>query len=614
MKHSLLNTINSPEDLRNLPVSQLSTIAVELRQLLLKTVSATGGHLSSGLGAIELTIALHYVFDTPHDLIVWDVGHQTYPHKILTGRRDLMNTIRQTGGLSGFPKRDESDYDTFDTGHSSTSIGAALGMAIASRKQGVERKTIAVIGDGAMTAGMAFEALHHAGSLKEDLIVILNDNDMSISQNVGGLSEYMARALSSRFFVTMREGSKELLNTIPPVAEFAKLTEEHLKGAITPGTLFEELGFTYFGPFDGHNLDVIRRKLETLKTVKGPLLIHLKTTKGKGYANAELDPCAYHGVGKFDPKTGIRPSQQSSQSYTDVFSDWLCDQAAADKRLIGITPAMREGSGLVDFSNQYPDRYFDVAIAEQHAITLAAGMACEGLKPVVAIYSTFLQRGYDQLIHDVILQSLPVLFAIDRAGIVGPDGATHAGLYDLAFLRCLPGMIIMTPSNGDECRKMLSTGFQHNGPAAVRYPKGSASDNPINKTLETIEIGKGLVTRQGEKIAILVFGTLLHTVETAAADINASVVDMRFVKPLDKNLIREIAAQHNYLVTIEEGVLPGGAGSAVNEFILGERIPISVLNLGLDDVIIEQGDRSQLLSDAGLDKQGIVKQIREFTS
>ncbi len=614
MKYPLLKTIDNPADLRKLAASQLNSVATELRNFLLETVAETGGHLASGLGAIELTIALHYVFNTPHDRIVWDVGHQTYPHKILTGRRDLMHTIRKTDGLSGFPKRDESDYDTFDTGHSSTSIGAALGMAIAARQQNIKRKTIAVIGDGAMTGGMAFEALHHAGGLNENIIVILNDNDMSISQNVGGLSEYMARALSSRLFVTMREGGKDLLNTIPPVAELAKMTEEHLKGAITPGNLFEELGFTYFGPFDGHDLDIIRRKFETFKTLQGPLLIHLKTTKGKGYTKAEIDPCTYHGVGTFNPETGVKPSTECSPTYTNIFSDWLCDQAAVDKLLIGITPAMREGSGLVDFSKQYPDRYYDVAIAEQHAITLAAGMACEGLKPVVAIYSTFLQRGYDQLLHDVVLQKLPVLFAIDRAGIVGPDGATHAGLYDLAFMRCLPGIVIMTPSSGSECRKMLSTGFQHNGTVAVRYPKGEIGAEPVEASLNTIEIGKGRIIRQGEKVAILVFGTLLHAAKTAADELNASLVDMRFVKPLDEDLIRQMAKQHDYLVTIEEGVLPGGAGSAVNEFVIKEQLDIPVMNLGLDDVIIEHGGRNYLLHQAGLDAQGILTKITAFIS
>ncbi|HID81863.1 MAG TPA: 1-deoxy-D-xylulose-5-phosphate synthase [Thiotrichales bacterium] len=537
---SLLEQINSPADLRKLSPQQLSTLALELRSFLLDSVSRSGGHLASGLGVVELTIALHYVFQTPNDRLVWDVGHQCYPHKILTGRKNAMASIRQEDGLAGFPKRDESDYDTFGVGHSSTSISAALGMAIASRKKGEKRNAIAVIGDGAMTAGMAFEALNHAGDLGENLLVVLNDNDMSISPNVGGLSNYMARVLSSRLYVTMREGGKQLLKPLPPMQELAKRAEEHMKGMVVPGTLFEELGFHYYGPIDGHNVDLLVKTLKNIQSVSGPKLLHVITRKGKGYERAEEEPVRYHGVSQFDPSIGIQKKNTGVKTYTEVFSDWLCDQAAADERLIGITPAMREGSGLVEFSKRFPKRYFDVAIAEQHALTLAAGMACEGLKPVVAIYSTFLQRAYDQLIHDIALQNLPVLLAIDRAGLVGPDGPTHAGSFDLSFLRCIPNMTIMAPADEAECRQMLSTGFALDGPAAVRYPRGTGPGVATANNLETLAIGKGEIVRQGKDCALLVFGSPLAEALKVAEEINATVANMRFIKPLDTNLIEEL--------------------------------------------------------------------------
>ena len=610
MTYSLLETIASPQDLRQLPEHQLTQLAIELRAFILESVSQTGGHLASGLGVVELTIALHYVFNTPVDKLVWDVGHQTYPHKILTGRREQMYTIRQAGGLAGFPKREESPFDTFGVGHSSTSIGAALGMAIAASRQGRPQKSIAIIGDGAMTAGMAFEALNHAGALKEDLIVILNDNDMSISPNVGALSSYMTRVLSSHLYTTVREESKRFLKHLPPMEKFAKLAEEHMKGMVMPGTLFEELGFNYIGPVDGHNLPHLVKTLRNVRDMHGPILLHTVTRKGKGYHHAENEPVRYHGVSKFDPADGIQSGGAlSTPTYTEVFSDWLCDQASADDRLIGITPAMREGSGLVEFAKKFPQRYHDVAIAEQHAVTVAAGMACEGMKPVGAIYSTFLQRAYDQLIHDVALQNLPVLFAIDRAGLVGPDGPTHAGSFDLAFLRCIPNMVIMTPTNERECRQMLSTGYQLDGPACVRYPRGKGPGVAPGHDLTTLALGKGEVVRQGQRVALLVFGVLLAEAQEAAERLDATVVNMRFVKPLDQELINELLETHERFVTLEDGAIAGGAGSAVSEYVnqLGRGVPIC--QLGLPDHFQEHASREQLLADAGLDAEGIYQQI-----
>ena len=610
LNYPLLERISSPDELRQLPESQLQRLADELRQFILESVSQTGGHLASGLGVTELTIALHYVFNTPSDRLIWDVGHQCYPHKVLTGRREQMHTIRQQGGLAGFPKRSESEYDDFGVGHSSTSISAALGMAIASRLQGNPRKIVAVIGDGAMTAGMAFEALNHAGDIGEDLLVILNDNDMSISPNVGGLSNYMSRVLSSHLYTTMREEGKRFLRHLPPVEQLARKAEEHVKGMVTPGTLFEELGFNYIGPVDGHDLHTLIKTLRNVRDMRGPVLLHAVTRKGKGYDHAENEPVRYHGVGRFDPGKGLPPSSQSAKTYTDVFSDWLCDQASADPRLLGITPAMREGSGLVAFSERFPDRYFDVAIAEQHAVTLAAGMACEGMKPVVAIYSTFLQRGYDQLIHDVAIQNLPVLFAIDRAGVVGPDGPTHAGAFDLAFLRCIPNLTIMAPADERECRRMLSTGFQMDTPAAVRYPRGAGTGVEPGNDLTGLPVGKAAQVRKGQCLAILSFGTLLQPCIKAAEALDASVINMRFVKPLDEALIRRMAESHQGFITVEDGVVAGGAGSAVNEYLQRIGITIPVLNLGLPDRFQEHGSREELLSEAGLDANQIVAAAR----
>lgn len=606
---SLLEQINNPADLRNLSPQQLSTVALELRSFLLDSVSRSGGHLASGLGVVELTVALHYVFQTPKDRLIWDVGHQCYPHKILTDRKDVMAGIRQEDGLAGFPKRDESEYDAFGVGHSSTSISAALGMAIAARKKGEKRNTVAVIGDGAMTAGMAFEALNHAGDLGEDLLVVLNDNDMSISPNVGGLSNYMARVLSSRLYVTMREGGKQLLKPLPPMQELAKRAEEHMKGMVVPGTLFEELGFHYYGPIDGHDVDLLVKTLKNIQSVPGPKLLHVTTRKGKGYGRAEEEPIRYHGVSQFDPDKGIQEQAAGGKTYTEVFSDWLCDQAAADERLVGITPAMREGSGLVEFSKRFPDRYFDVAIAEQHALTLAAGMACDGLKPVVAIYSTFLQRAYDQLIHDIALQNLPVLLAIDRAGLVGPDGPTHAGSFDLSFLRCIPNMTIMAPTDEAECRQMLSTGFALDGPAAVRYPRGTGPGVATTDNLDTLPIGKGEIVREGKECALLVFGSPLSEALKVAEEINATVANMRFIKPLDTDLIDKLATTHQQLVTIEDNAIAGGAGSGVNEYLNSQGMDVSILNLGLPDQFQEHGTRDSLLAAAGLDAAGIRKSI-----
>ena len=606
----LLESVNSPADLRQLPHAELSELARQMRSYLLETVSTTGGHLAAGLGTVELTIALHYVFNTPADKLVWDVGHQTYPHKILTERRHRMPTLRQKDGLAGFPKRSESTYDAFGTGHSSTSISAALGMSIAARQTGASHKSVAIIGDGAMTGGMAFEALNHAGDADADLLVILNDNNMSISPNVGGLSNHLTRMLSGQLYSTVREGGKKVLERMPGVWQLARRTEEHVKGMVAPGTLFEELGFNYFGPIDGHDLNTLVPILRNLYQKKGPTFLHVVTQKGKGYFPAEVDPSRYHGVGTFDTSTGESTGgEQASPTYTQIFSDWLCDMASQDERLIGITPAMREGSGLVEFSNLYPDRYFDVGIAEQHAVTLAAGMACDGLKPVVAIYSTFLQRGYDQLIHDVAMQNLPVLFAIDRAGIVGADGPTHTGAYDISFLRCVPNMVIMTPADADEARCMLTTGFLHDGPAAVRYPRGMSSGKPPTKELMAIDFGTAEQRREGSKVALLVFGTLLSPAMEIAEQLDASLYNMRFVKPLDGNTIQRAADNHDLLVTIEENAVAGGAGSAVNEWLAANGHHKNILNLGFPDTYVGQGTQAEMLSEWGLDVDGMLKSI-----
>jgi len=604
----MLNTINSPADLRQLPRTQLKPLADELRAFVLDSVSKTGGHLSSNLGTVELTIALHYVFNTPEDRIVWDVGHQTYPHKILTGRRDQMSTLRQFNGISGFPRRAESEYDTFGTAHSSTSISAALGMALAAKTKGEDRHAIAVIGDGAMTAGMAFEAMNNAG-ISEDvnLLVILNDNDMSISPPVGALNRYLARLMSGQFYAKAKNVGKSMLPA--PMLELAKRLEEHAKGMIVPATMFEEFGFNYIGPIDGHDLDSLIPTLQNLKNLKGPQFLHVVTKKGQGYKLAEADPVLYHGPGKFNPAEGIKPAAASKLTYTQVFGEWLCDMAAQDKTLVGITPAMREGSGMVKFEQKFPDRYYDVGIAEQHAVTFAAGMACEGLKPVVAIYSTFLQRAYDQLIHDVALQNLDVTFALDRAGLVGADGATHAGNYDLAFLRCIPNMVVMAASDENECRQMLSTAFEHKGPAAVRYPRGSGTGVAVEKTLTTIPMGKGEVRREGKGIAILAFGTMVAPALAAGEKLNATVANMRFIKPLDIELVKQLAASHDALVTVEEGCIMGGAGAAVAEAMAEAGIVKPLLHLGLPDRFIDHGDAGQLLAGCGLDGEGIAASI-----
>jgi 1-deoxy-D-xylulose-5-phosphate synthase len=607
---SLLNAINSPADLRAQNEADLPKIAQEARDFLIESVSRTGGHLAANLGTIELTLALHYVFNTPNDRIVWDVGHQSYLHKILTGRRGQMDKLRQAGGPAGFPKRDESEYDAFGVGHSSTSISAALGMAIAAQQRDEQRHITAVIGDGALTAGMAFEALNHAGDLDANLLVILNDNDMSISPNVGGLSKYFARVLAGKLYTSMREGSKKVLEKMPPMWELARRAEEHVKGMVVPGTLFEELGFNYFGPIDGHDLPALVRTLRTISELNGPRMLHIVTQKGRGYAPAEENPCGFHGVAKFDPDTGESlATKGSSPSYTQVFSDWLCDMAKQDLRLIGITPAMREGSGLVAFSEQFPQRYFDVGIAEQHAVTLAAGLACEGMKPVVAIYSTFLQRAYDQLIHDVALQNLPVLFAIDRAGLVGADGPTHAGAFDLSYLRCIPNMLIMAPADENECRQLLTTGFLHDGPAAVRYPRGNGPGADIDQGLAALPIGKAEIRRQGQDIALLAFGSLLAPALEAAEALNATAANMRFVKPLDEALILKLAAENSLLVTLEENTVAGGVGSAVTELLGHHGLNIPVLQLGLPDKFIDHGETSVLLSACGLDSSGIIRAV-----
>ena len=606
----LLKKINSPDDVRKLTRAQLHTLAEELRKFVLDSVSQTGGHLSSNLGTVELTIALHYVFNTPEDRIVWDVGHQTYPHKILTGRRDKMATLRQFEGISGFPRRTESEYDTFGTAHSSTSISAALGMALAAKIKNENRHAIAVIGDGAMTAGMAFEAMNNAGVHEDiNLLVVLNDNDMSISPPVGALNRYLARLMSGKFYAAAKNVGKTMLPG--PMLELAKRFEEHAKGMVVPATMFEEFGFNYIGPIDGHDLESLIPTLQNLKNLRGPQFLHVVTKKGQGYKLAEADPVLYHGTGNFNPAEGIKPSAPGKKTYTQVFGDWLCDMAAADKRLVGITPAMREGSGMVKFEQKFPDRYYDVGIAEQHAVTFAAGLACEGLKPVLAIYSTFLQRGYDQLIHDVALQNLDVTFALDRAGLVGADGATHAGNYDLAYLRCIPNMVVMAASDENECRQMLSTAFHYPGPAAVRYPRGSGIGAKIETELSTIPLGTGEIRRRGNGIAILAFGTMVAPGLTAGEELNATVANMRFVKPLDVELLKQLALSHDALVTIEEGSIMGGAGAAVAEALAAAGIVKPLLNLGLPDKFIDQGDCAQLLASCGLDAKGIAASIRQ---
>jgi 1-deoxy-D-xylulose-5-phosphate synthase len=611
---SLLKRIDSPADLRRLSRAELKTLAAELREYVLQSVSKTGGHLSSNLGTVELTIALHYVFDTPNDRLVWDVGHQTYAHKVLTGRRDRMHTLRQLGGIGGFPRRDESQYDTFGTAHSSTSISAALGMALAAKLKGEKRKAVAIIGDGAMSAGMAFEALNNAavshGGLTADMLVVLNDNDMSISPPVGALNRYLARLMSGKFYAAARESAKTVLKNAPPLLELARRFEEHAKGMVVPGTIFEEFGFNYVGPIDGHDLDSLIPTLENLRDLPGAQFLHVVTKKGYGYKLAEADPVNYHGPGKFDPAVGlVKPAITPKPTFTQVFGQWLCDMAEADPMLVGITPAMREGSGMVEFHKRFPSRYHDVGIAEQHAITLAAGMACEGLRPVVAIYSTFLQRGYDQLIHDVAIQNLPVVFALDRAGLVGADGATHAGAYDIAFLRCIPNMGLIAPSDENECRRALTTAHRRGQPVAVRYPRGAGIGAEVERTFDELPWGCGEVRRRGERIAILAFGTLLHPALAAAERLNATVANMRFVKPLDVALVAELAKSHEAIVTVEEGCTMGGAGSAVMEALHAAGLATPVLALGLPDQFIEHGDPARLLAMNGLDADGIAQSI-----
>ena len=603
--YELLESINHPAALRALPRARLPQLADELRTFLLHSVAHTGGHLSSNLGTVELTIALHYVFDTPRDRLVWDVGHQTYAHKILTGRRSRMDTLRMWEGLAGFPRRGESEFDTFGTAHSSTSISAALGMAVAAKLAGEDRHIVAVIGDGAMSAGMAFEAMNNAGAMDANLLVVLNDNEMSISEPVGAFQHYLARLISSQFYARVRESGKKVLAKAPSLHEFAERWEEHLKGMVLPGTLFEEMGFNYIGPIDGHDVDSLVTTLTNIKERKGPQLLHATTRKGAGYAKAEDDPILYHGVPKFDPVAGILVKPAARPSYTQIFGDWLCDMARRDQRLIGITPAMREGSGLVRFSQEFPERYFDVGIAEQHAVTFAAGLACEGLKPVVAIYSTFLQRAYDQLIHDVALQGLDVLFALDRAGVVGPDGATHAGSFDLSYLRCIPNMVVMAPSDEDECRQMLYTGFEHAGPAAVRYPRGGGTGVAPKAEMTLLPIGKAELRRRGKRVALLAFGCTVQPCEQVGAEFDATVVSMRFVKPLDEALLLEIARSHEFLLTAEDNAIAGGAGSGVAEALAAHGIDLPILHLGLPDRFLEHASREELLAEAGLDQAGI---------
>ena len=609
----LLDQIDCPADLRRLPESQLEQLVEELRLFLLHSVSKSGGHFAASLGAAELTVALHYLYNTPEDRLVWDVGHQAYIHKILTGRKDRLHSIRQWEGLSPFPKRDESEYDTFGVGHSSTSISAALGMSIAAARTGSDRKCVAIIGDGGMTAGMAFEALNHAGAQHSDLLVILNDNNMSISPNVGALSNRFAQLISGKIYTSVRKGSKKVLSKIPNALEIAKRAEEHVKGLIVPGTLFEEFGFNYIGPVDGHDLPALISTLKNIRELEGPQFLHIITKKGKGYGPAEDDPVKYHGVTPFDPHKGIIPSGKSSSgpTYSKVFGDWACDMAKQDHRFAAITPAMREGSGLVRFEKEHADKYFDVAIAEQHSVVVAAAMACDGLKPVVAIYSTFLQRAYDQLIHDVVVQNLPVLFAIDRAGCVGADGPTHNGAYDLSYMRCLPNIVLMAPADENECRQMLYTGFQLDQPAAVRYPRGTGPGVEVQEEMNALPIGKGDIRRKGKDIAILAFGTMVEPCERVAEDLNATVVNMRFVKPIDEMLILEMCGDHDLIITVEENVIQGGAGSAVNEVISAHGIEQKIANYGLPDRLIQHGTRDDMLRDAGLDYEGILDFITE---
>ena len=617
MKNALLQTIESPADVRRLSRGELRTLADELRDYLVHSVSQTGGHLSSNLGTVELTVALHHVFNTPADRIVWDVGHQTYPHKILTGRRDRMSTLRQLGGISGFPRREESEYDAFGTAHSSTSISAALGMAVAAKLKGEHRKSIAVIGDGAMSAGMAFEALNNAGVAGADLLVILNDNDMSISPPVGALNRYFARLMSGRFYASARDTAKSVLKNAPPLFELARRFESHAKGMVAPSTIFEDFGFNYVGPIDGHDLDALIPTLENLRHLSGPQFLHVVTKKGQGYKLAEADPINYHGPGKFDPAVGLKAAAPGKPTFTQVFGSWLCDMAAQDERLVGITPAMREGSGMVEFERRFPNRYHDVGIAEQHAVTFAAGLACEGLKPVVAIYSTFLQRAYDQLIHDVAIQNLPVVFALDRAGLVGADGATHAGNYDIAYLRCIPNMSVLTPADENECRQLLYTAFLQDHPTAVRYPRGKGIGAEVQTAMTAVPFGKGEVRRQagqnadlhGKRIAILAFGTLLYPALEVAERLDTTVANMRFAKPLDAELVAELARTHDALVTVEDGCTMGGAGSAVLEALQQAGLTTPVLLLGLPDEFIEHGDPALLMSRCGLDAAGIEQSI-----
>ncbi|HEH9398220.1 TPA: 1-deoxy-D-xylulose-5-phosphate synthase [Aeromonas sobria] len=605
---------DTPIELRSLPKDRLPALCNELREYLLRSVSRSSGHFASGLGTVELTVALHYVYNTPFDRLIWDVGHQAYPHKILTGRRDRIHTIRQKDGLHPFPWRGESEYDVLSVGHSSTSIGAALGMAVAAESEGLGRKVVAVIGDGAITAGMAFEALNHAGDVHKDMLVILNDNEMSISENVGALNNHLARVMSGKLYTTIREGGKKVLAGLPPVKELAKRAEEHLKGMVVPGTLFEEFGFNYIGPIDGHDIEALVETLRNMRNLKGPQLLHVKTKKGKGYEPAEKDPIGYHAVPKFNPDECSLPKASGAKpTFSAIFGQWLCDMAAKDEKLVGITPAMREGSGLVKFSQQYPDRYFDVAIAEQHAVTFAAGLAIADKKPVVAIYSSFLQRAYDQVIHDVALQGLPVLFAIDRAGLVGADGPTHQGAFDISFLRTVPNMVVMTPSDENECRQMLYTGYLHHGPAAVRYPRGSSlSDAPVSSEMQALELGKGRIVREGKGTAILAFGTLLHAAKAAAEALDATLVDMRFVKPMDEALVLSLAASHDHFVTLEDNAIMGGAGSAVNELLMRNKQCKPVLNLGLPDRFVEQGTQQEIYTLLGLDETGIQRSIESW--
>ncbi|MCU7845482.1 MAG: 1-deoxy-D-xylulose-5-phosphate synthase [Candidatus Thiodiazotropha sp. (ex Monitilora ramsayi)] len=612
--YPLLKRIDQPGDLRQLEQHQLRTLANELRRFLIESVSQTGGHLAAGLGVVELTIALHYVFNTPYDRLVWDVGHQAYPHKILTGRRNQMDTLRQKDGLSGFPKRSESEYDTFGTGHSSTSIGAALGMAVASKQKGEHRKAVAVIGDGAMGAGMAFEALNQAGSLDQDLLVILNDNDMSISKPVGGFSNHLARLLSGKLYTSVREGGKSALSHLPhQFSDIVGKWEEHMKGMVMPGTLFEEMGFNYIGPVDGHDFDTLIRTLRNMSGMHGPRLLHVVTKKGRGFEPAEEDPCGYHGVTPFDPTTGKMEKALKKKTYTQVFGEWLCSAAENDERLVAITPAMCEGSGLVAFSQRFPRRYFDVGIAEQHALTFAAGLACEGVKPVVAIYSTFLQRAYDQLIHDVAIQNLDVTLAVDRAGLVGADGATHAGSYDLSYVRAIPNMAVMAPGDENECARLLQTAYEHPGPAMVRYPRGAGPGVAVDEALSPLPFGRGEVRREGQRVALLVFGSLLETAMQAAEKLDATLANMRFIKPLDEALVLDLANRHSLLVTIEENSVAGGAGSAVNEYLNREGHGVRVLNLGLPDTYQHHASHEEQLSEAGLDLNGLLQSVNRAT-